>query len=225
MKSGKRYLAMLLVLSLSLSIAACGSKALEEAKENEEVDSVEETESTESTFVCALMPAASFISGQSGEIFEVKQTEVADGISVDYVEAEAFSKDIGAYRIDLIRSSKYGSVDLTGYDMKELALEFWMKSSDSRIISLNNSNILRIGTGEYIKVFNDGACYADFKGIVVIRLKADEWTKVTLPLQDATDVNNIMSTDSIEWARFLMQNLEEGVKICVSDLNIVKLNQ
>lgn len=217
----KRYLASVLAVAVVLSLTACGTQ------NNENADSVEETESAEtneSEVVSTLLPAAYFISGQAGEKFEVKTEEIKKGVTVSYVEAEAYQPEGSGYRIDLVKS-EFDGVDLTSYDVSELALEFWIKSSDSRMISINsNNNILRMGRGDYFTSFVDATQYVDFKGNV-LRLKAGEWTKITLPLQDAKDFDGLLARDSVTWARFLVQNLDEGVKICVSDFNIVKINE
>lgn len=216
----KRYLASVLATLFVFSLAACGTKKQENTDSVEEAESVE---TTESEVVSPLLPAAYFISGQPGKKFEVKTEEIKKGVTVSYVEAEAFQPEGSSYRIDLVKS-EFDGVDLTSYDLSELALEFWMKSSDSRVISINNSNILRMGRGDYFTNFGDATQHVDFKGNI-LRIKAGEWTKITLPLDEAKDFDSMLTKDSVTWARFLIQNLDEGVKICVSDLNIVKINQ
>lgn len=225
----KKCLAFMLVLVMSFCIVACSTDTQDKADNKEKVDSVDKTESTkteitENTVLTPLVTASSFISGKAKEKFEVNQAEVADGVTVSYVEAEAFNTTGEAYRVDIVKS-KFEGVNLVEYDLNELALEFWIRSSDTRIISFNASNILKIGCGEYFEAFADQMQHLDFKGTVVLKLQAGEWQKVTIPLKDATDFGNITATEDIVWMRLLLQNLEEGVIISVSDMNIVKLNE
>lgn len=156
-----------------------------------------------------------------GSATEVSMAYVKQGaktVAVNYRKVTARA-DSSAFRVDF-NSKALEQIDLSTYNLEDLAIEFWLKCSNKDVTTLPGG-LLRVGT--------DSAKYgeAPYLGYdcADISLTASEWTKVTLSLKDATNVGNVSNTDKFAWIRFLITGLSEGDDVFVSDIKIVKAEQ
>ena len=133
---------------------------------------------------------------------------------INYSETQAFIKN-DAYRWDC-NTTVFNKKVLSAYEsFDDLALTFWMKSTTAKTVTLDSdTNIFWLTTEDNQIV--------TFKGEQIV-LKANEWTKVTLPFSQSNIPKVVTPASNFVGMRFLLQGLEETTKIAISDIDIVKL--
>ena len=144
------------------------------------------------------------------EVTNVK--EGAHAQTIDYKRQTAIYKT-NHYRIDYTKDGL--SFDLSTYNLDDLAVEFWMKSSNTETTKLSEKSFLEFRNSKKDAII--------FKG-TAITLQSGEWTKITLPLKDAT-TKTIKDDKIIKKVRLLVRDIHENEDIYVSDMKIVKVEQ
>lgn len=118
----------------------------------------------------------------------------------------------------IITNESPASMDLSQYQLENLALEFWMKASDATTISLPESSYLWLGTGTLAE-----APRLSFRNSS-IKLNAGEWTKISLNLSTATNVGELVLSNPFTWTRMAVMNVGTSNTISISDMKIVETN-
>lgn len=130
-----------------------------------------------------------------------------------YKEETAYNKTTtqtyNTYRVDFNHNMPF-PIDLTEKDASDYALEFWMRSSQG----LDNVSVA-------LHLSKDNATlFADTPKITV---ESNKWTKITLNLKDIYSADNLSKMTTFMKVRLLLQGLNEGSKIAVSDMKLVKV--
>lgn len=123
-----------------------------------------------------------------------------------------------------IKNEVKSAIDLQKYEWDDLAIEFWIKCSNSSVTSFDTGSYLRMGTGT-----PDTEPYLEFNKDDII-LQAGEWTKLTLNLCDATLNGNMSTNNMLTWAYIWANGVGDysssgtSDSISISDIKVVEAN-
>lgn len=123
-----------------------------------------------------------------------------------YKEETAYLQN-NKYRVDFNHLMP-SPIDVTG-NAGNYALEFYMRSSQK----LDNVSVT-------LYLIKDDKPYAASPKILV---ESNKWTKLTLNLKDIYDAENLSQMTTFTKVRLLLQGLDEGSKIAVSDMKLVEV--